>query len=204
MRSTFANHAWSGAGNARPASWRVPDHGDSSVPCRGRARSIPHSSETRWPTRLDRDGSGPLGLQPSPGTARPTPPSRRDPDRAAARQATFQAVSSARRTRASRRCRRLTPNSSFRAALERPAAPKEKSPVRSDSPVRLVLRLDDVEKPVTVARLLTRHGCRAQAHDASTAAGNRRRELRRRRARLVCELAARGVERFRSRLPSPT
>jgi DNA-binding transcriptional regulator YiaG len=52
----------------------------------------------------------------------------------------------------------MSTKSSFRAALERPAAPKEGPPVRSGSPVRLVLRFDDVEKPVTVARVLTRHG----------------------------------------------
>jgi DNA-binding transcriptional regulator YiaG len=52
----------------------------------------------------------------------------------------------------------MSTKSSFRAALERPAAPKEKSPVRSGSPVRLVLRFDEVEKPVSVARLLALHG----------------------------------------------
>src|SRR5882757_8854592 len=52
----------------------------------------------------------------------------------------------------------MSTKSSFRAALERPATPKEEPLVRSGSPVRLVLRFDDVEKPVTVARVLTRHG----------------------------------------------
>jgi DNA-binding XRE family transcriptional regulator len=60
----------------------------------------------------------------------------------------------------------MSTKSSFRAALERPAAHKERSPVRSGSPVRLVLRFDEVEKPVTVARLLTRHGLSLRkAHD---------------------------------------
>jgi DNA-binding transcriptional regulator YiaG len=52
----------------------------------------------------------------------------------------------------------MSTKSSFRAALERPAAHEEKSPARSGSPVRLVLRAEEIEKPVTVARLLARHG----------------------------------------------
>jgi DNA-binding transcriptional regulator YiaG len=61
----------------------------------------------------------------------------------------------------------MSTKSSFRAALIRPDGPREKSPVRSGFPVRLVLTLDDVQKPVTVARLLNKHGMSLRrAHDA--------------------------------------
>jgi DNA-binding transcriptional regulator YiaG len=61
----------------------------------------------------------------------------------------------------------MSTKSSFRAALERRDGPKERSPARSDSPVRLILTLDDVQKPVTVARLLTSLGMSLRkAHDA--------------------------------------
>ena len=62
----------------------------------------------------------------------------------------------------------MSTKSSFRAALERWGGPKEKSPDRSGSPVRLVLTLDDdVAKPVSVARLLVSHSMSLRkAHDA--------------------------------------
>jgi DNA-binding transcriptional regulator YiaG len=61
----------------------------------------------------------------------------------------------------------MSTKSSFRAALERRDGPEERSPVRSGSPVRLVLTLDDVGKPVSVARLLASHGMSLRkAHDA--------------------------------------
>jgi DNA-binding transcriptional regulator YiaG len=61
----------------------------------------------------------------------------------------------------------MSTKSSFRAALERRDEPREKSPVRSGSPVRLILALDEVQQPVSVARLLTRHGTSLRkAHDA--------------------------------------
>jgi DNA-binding transcriptional regulator YiaG len=60
----------------------------------------------------------------------------------------------------------MSTKSSFGAALERRDEPKEKSPVRSGSPVRLILVPDDVQQPVSVARLLTRHGISLRkAHD---------------------------------------
>jgi DNA-binding transcriptional regulator YiaG len=102
----------------------------------------------------------------------------------------------------------MSTKSSFRAALERPASPKEKSPARSDSPVRLVLSFDEVEKPVTVARLLTRHGMSLRkAHevlnrlaDGEAAAV----ELFADDARgLVSELSALGVSAFPISPPEP-
>jgi DNA-binding transcriptional regulator YiaG len=61
----------------------------------------------------------------------------------------------------------MSTKSSFRAALAQRGEAKERSPVRSGSPVRLVLKLDDVRKPVTVARVLTAHGMSLRkAHDA--------------------------------------
>ena len=58
-------------------------------------------------------------------------------------------------TAGSRRCRRN--HHSGRHSNNR-SRTKEKSPARSGSPVRLVLRAEEIEKPVTVARLLARYG----------------------------------------------
>jgi DNA-binding transcriptional regulator YiaG len=61
----------------------------------------------------------------------------------------------------------MSTKSSFRAALEQRNGPKERSRVQSASPVRLMLTLDDVHKPVTVARLLSSLGMSLRkAHDA--------------------------------------
>jgi DNA-binding transcriptional regulator YiaG len=95
----------------------------------------------------------------------------------------------------------MSTKSSFRAALERRDGPKQRSPARSDFPVRLVLTLDDVAKPVTVARLLTSHGMSLRkAHDAlnrladgETVAVELQAEAPR---QLVSEFSALGVKAF--------
>ena len=47
---------------------------------------------------------------------------------------------------------------SLKEVLERPESVKVKPPVRSGSPVKFVLRLVDVDRPVTLARLLMSYG----------------------------------------------
>jgi|KBSMisStaDraftv2_1062788.scaffolds.fasta_scaffold1102148_2 DNA-binding transcriptional regulator YiaG len=48
---------------------------------------------------------------------------------------------------------------SFREALARPGSAKARSPARSTSrPVRLILRAEEITRPVDLARLLARHG----------------------------------------------
>jgi DNA-binding transcriptional regulator YiaG len=61
----------------------------------------------------------------------------------------------------------MSTRSSFRAALERPAASPEKSRGHSASPaVRLLLVPERIAQPVDVARLLVRHGTSLRkAHD---------------------------------------
>jgi DNA-binding transcriptional regulator YiaG len=95
----------------------------------------------------------------------------------------------------------MSTKSSFRAALERRDGPKEKSPDRSGSPVRLVLTLDDVQKPVSVARVLTGHGMSLRkAHDALNRLANGETvavELHAEDARgLISEFSALGVNAF--------
>jgi DNA-binding transcriptional regulator YiaG len=95
----------------------------------------------------------------------------------------------------------MSTKSSFRAALERRDGPKERSPARSGSPVRLILRFDEVEKPVAVARLLTRHGMSLRkAHDALDRLADGKTvavELHAEDARgLVSEFSALGVNAF--------
>jgi DNA-binding transcriptional regulator YiaG len=56
---------------------------------------------------------------------------------------------------------------SFREALELREETKEKPPVRSGSPVRLILSIAKIEQPVTVARYLRSHGLSLRkAHEA--------------------------------------
>jgi DNA-binding transcriptional regulator YiaG len=95
----------------------------------------------------------------------------------------------------------MSTKSSFRAALERRDEPKEKSPVRSGSPVRLTLALDDVQQPVSVARLLTRHGISLRkAHDTLNRLADDETvavELHAEDAdELVCELSRLGVKAY--------
>jgi DNA-binding transcriptional regulator YiaG len=95
----------------------------------------------------------------------------------------------------------MSTKSSFREALERRDGPKERSPVRSGSPVRLVLTLDDVGKPVSVARLLTNHGMSLRkAHEAFNRLADGKTvavELHADDARkLVSELSVLGVKAF--------
>jgi DNA-binding transcriptional regulator YiaG len=92
----------------------------------------------------------------------------------------------------------MSTKSSFRAALERREGTKEKSPDRFDSPIGLVLTLDDVKQPVEVARLLKKRGLSLRkAHETLNRLANRETvtvELHADSAvRLVSELAALGV-----------
>jgi DNA-binding transcriptional regulator YiaG len=100
----------------------------------------------------------------------------------------------------------MSTKSSFRAALERRDGPKERSPARSNSPVRLVLALDDVHKPVTLARLLTRHGLSLRkAHDALNRLADGKTvavELQAENVReLISELSALGIRASPVKLP---
>src|ERR1700676_943581 len=56
---------------------------------------------------------------------------------------------------------------SFREALEQPEDTQERSPARSGSPVRLSLVITKTTQPVSIARLLRKHGMSLRkAHEA--------------------------------------
>jgi hypothetical protein len=69
----------------------------------------------------------------------------------------------------------MSTKSSFREALEQREEAREKPRERSGFPVRLMLELDDIKQPVSVARLLTKRGMTLRkAHETVSRLADRR------------------------------
>src|SRR5712664_2824752 len=95
---------------------------------------------------------------------------------------------------------------SFREALEQRGEPKEKSREQSNFPIRLMLELDDIKQPVSVARLLTKRGMTLRkAHETVNRLADRRAVAVELCAdnvgKLTSELSALGVNAYPIELP---